>query len=198
MADRQGSTTKGILAVIGAGAAALGAFIVSRLSEELGKMSGEYLGISLFVPLLVVFGCCWLARKLLPENLKVLSIGIGIVSAQVVLHIFAGLYFGVLPRLLIDIAILTAGLTWLIMRPSIWPICALIAFEVYAVGSNLLVLAQVPNTAVVFKGVLSFMVIRLAAIFFLVLGYRALKPISSTAVSKSSIPSASEASGSAA
>lgn len=36
MADKQSATAKGLLAVIGAAAAAVGAFIVTHLSEEFG------------------------------------------------------------------------------------------------------------------------------------------------------------------
>jgi hypothetical protein len=174
MSDNLGSKAKGLLGVVAAGAAAVGAFILTHASEELGKMGGKYLGISLLFPLIVVFGCCWGARKILPAKTQDLSVAIGIVSGQVVLHLIGGLYFGVLQRVLLDIVILGAGVTWLIVRPSVWPIIGLTAFEIFALGSNILALTQVTDVAAAFKGLISFMLIRLAAIIFLVAGYKTL------------------------
>jgi hypothetical protein len=183
---------------VGAAAAAAGAFILAHASKEFGKMGGEYLGISLLFPLVVVFGSCWIARKVLPANLQNLSVGIGIVSGQVVLHVLGGLYFGVLQRVALDIVILTAGLTWLIVRPSVWPVIGLTAFETFALGSNILVLTQVTDTAAVFKGLISFMLIRLVAIIFLVGGYKTLKSRPVAVSAMSGVPVKAESSANAA
>jgi hypothetical protein len=155
---------------------------LAHASEEFGKQVGDYLGVSLFVPLIVVFFYCWIARKVLPANLQDLSIVIGIIAAQISLHVFGGLYFGALTRVLFDIVVLTIGLVWLIIRPSVWPIIGLTAFEIFALGSNLLTLTQVTNFAPAFKGLISFMLIRLAAISFLVTGYQSLKAKSARAI----------------
>src|ERR1700674_1819371 len=139
MSDEKPSNGKGWIGTLGVGAAAVGAFILAHASEELGKQGGEYLGISLFFPLIVVFLCCWVARKVLSSDLQDLSIAIGTLSAQVLLHVLGGLYFGVLTSVLLDIVLLSIGLAWLIIWPSVWPIIGLTGFEILALGTNLVV-----------------------------------------------------------
>jgi hypothetical protein len=185
MSDEKPSKGKGWIGTLGVGVAAVGAFILAHASEEFGKQGGEYLGISLFFPLVVVFLCCWVARKVLSPDLQDLSIAIGIVSAQVLLHVLGGLYFGVLTSVLLDIVVLSIGLAWLIIRPSVWPIIGLTGFEILALGTNLVVLTQVTDTVGAVKGLLSFMLIRLAAIIFLIVGYRSLKAKPTIAVAPS-------------
>ncbi len=170
----QSSKLKGLLGTIVAGAAAVGAFVLVHLSEHLGQMGGEWLGSALFFPLVLVFLCCWIAGKLLGPEFGDLKIAIGITSAQALLHLFGGLYFGgaVLLSVMPDIIILGAGTAWLIARPGVWPIVALLAFEGFAIAMNLLTLMQGGFEMVIVKGLIGTILIRLAAILFL---YSALK-----------------------
>jgi hypothetical protein len=173
--SEQSSKAKGIIATVLAGAAAVGAFLLSHLSEHLGQMGGEWLGSALFIPLVLLFLCCWIAGKLLGPEYADLKIAIGITSAQAILLMFAVAYFGtpVLLPLLPDILILVACTAWLIARPGLWPIGVLLAFEVFALGMNALTLVQGGFDVVVVKGLISTILIRLGAIIFLYSAFKA-------------------------
>lgn len=171
----QSSKIKGLLGTILTGAAAVGGFILVQASEQLGQAGGAWLGSALFFPLVLVFGCCWIAHKVLGPELDDLKIAIGITSAQAIIHLLGGLYFGgeALVSVLPDVIILGAGTAWLIARPGVWPIMLLLAFEGFAVAMNLLVLLQSGFDAMVVKGLISTVLIRLAAILFLWSGLKA-------------------------
>ncbi len=174
MNTEQSSKFKGLLGTVIAGAAAVGGFVLVHLSEHLGQMGGEWLGGALFFPLVLVFLCCWIAGKLLGPELGDLKIAIGITSAQALLHLFGGLYFGgaVLLSVMPDIVILGAGTAWLIARPGVWPIVALLAFEGFAVLMNLYTLIGGGFEMMIVKGLIGTVLIRLAAIVFLYSGLK--------------------------
>jgi hypothetical protein len=174
MNSEQSAKIKGLFGTIVAGAAAVGAFLLAHLSEHAGQMGGEWLGGSLFFPLLLVFLSCWIAGKLLRPELNDLKIAIGITSAQAVLHLLGGLYLGgaALMSVLPDIVILGAGTAWLIARPGFWPIVLLLAFEGFAILMNLLLLVQSGFETVIVKGLISTILIRVAAILFLYSGLK--------------------------
>jgi hypothetical protein len=170
----QPSKAKGILGTVLAGAAAVFAFIVTHASEHLGQMSGEWLGSALFIPLVLVFLCCWGAGKLLGPAYDDLKLAIGVTSAQTILHLFAALYLGggYFMALLPDILILGGGTAWLVLRPGIWPIVLLLAFESFALLMNALTLFQGGFEIAMVKGLISTVLVRAAAIMFLVAAFK--------------------------
>jgi hypothetical protein len=174
MDTEQSSKFKGLLGTVIAGAVAAGGFVLVQLSEHLGQMGGEWLGGALFFPLVLVFLCCWIAGKLLKPELADLRIAVGITSAQAIIHLLGGLYLGggALMSVLPDIVILGAGTAWLVARPGFWPIVLLLAFEGFAIVMNVIVLIESGFEMVIVKGLISTILIRLAAILFL---YAALK-----------------------
>lgn len=174
MDTEQSSKFKGLVGMVIAGAAAAGGFVLVHLSEHLGQMGGEWLGGALFFPLVLVVLCCWIAGKLLKPELADLKIAVGITSAQAIIHLLGGLYLGggALMSVMPDIVILGAGTAWLIVRPGFWPIVLLLAFEGFAILMNLIVLIEGGFEMAIVKGLISTILIRLAAILFL---YSALK-----------------------
>src|SRR5262245_56256165 len=94
MTTEQPSKAKGFLGTIIAGAAAVGAFVLAHSAEQLGHMGGEWLGAMLFFPLVLIFLCCWAAKRLLPPALEDVRIAIGIVGAQALWFLVVGLYLG--------------------------------------------------------------------------------------------------------
>jgi hypothetical protein len=189
MSMEQSSKIKGFFGTILAGAAAVGGFILVQASEQVGQAVGAWLSSSLFIPLILVFLCCWIASRVLGPELDDLKIAIGITSAQAILHLLGGLYFGgeALISLMPDILILGLGTAWLIARPGFWPIVVLLAFEGFAIAMNLLTLIQTGFETMVVKALLSTILIRLAAILFLASGLRA-RRAKAPAVDKDSVP----------
>jgi hypothetical protein len=171
------SKAKGFLGTIVAGAAAVGAFILAQASEQLGQMGGEWLGASIFIPLVLVVLCCWIASKLIPQMPSSLRIGAGITSAQAIYHLLGGLLLGggALLGVLPDVVILGAGTAWLIVRPGFWPIAVLIGFEAFAIAMNILTAFQYGFELSVLKGMISMLLIRIAAIIFLYNGWKAIR-----------------------
>jgi hypothetical protein len=174
MSTEQASKFKGLLGTVAAGAAAVGAFLIAHLSEHLGQMGGEWLSSALFFPLVLVFVCCWIARKALGAEYDDLKIAIGITSAQAIIHLLGGLYFGggVLLSVLPDIVILGGATAWLVARPGVWPIAVLLAFEGFAILMNLLALVGGGFDMAIVKGLISTILIRVAAILFLYSGLK--------------------------
>ena len=99
-------------------------------------MGGAWLGSALFFPLILVFLCCWIASKVLGPEYEHMKVAIGIVSAQAIMHVLGGLYFGpeVLLSVLPDVVVLGGGVAWLIARPGVWPVALLLAFEAFAMA----------------------------------------------------------------
>jgi hypothetical protein len=163
------SKAKSLLGTILAGAIAVGAFVLTHTTEHLSQMGGEWLGTAMFIPLVLVFLCCWIAGKLIPQTPDAQRIAIGITSAQAILHLFAAFYFGggAFIALLPDILILTGGTAWLVLRPGVWPIVLLLAFEAFALLMNVVALVQGGFEVMVVKGLISTILIRVAAIIFL-------------------------------
>ncbi len=171
MTNEQPSKAKGILATVVAGAVAVGAFILVQAAEQLGQMGGAWLSGGLFFPLVLIFLCCWIAKRLLPPALEDVRIAIGIVAGQASWFLIAALLAGgeVLAQVLPDVVILTAGLAWLITRPGVWPIIFLMAFEGLVLLLNLFMLTQV-GVEEGLKGIISAVLIRVAALIFLYSG----------------------------
>jgi hypothetical protein len=181
MSTEQTSKTKGILTTVATGAAAVGAFILVQLSEQLGQMGGAWLGPALLLPLVIIGACCWIASKALGPDHDHLKIAIGITSAQIIMLIIAGVVAGVLGILLPSILILGLGTAWLVARPGTWPIVVLLGFEVLTFVLAFGQLAQYGFPAEALKGAISAMLVQVAAVIFLYVGLRAVRD-KSTAV----------------
>jgi len=177
MSTEQTSKIKSFLGTVAAGAAAVVGFILVQASEQLGQMGGAWLGPALFFPLILVFLCCWIASKVLGPEYEHLKVAIGIVSAQAIMHVLGGLYFGpeVFLSVLPDVVILGGGVAWLIARPGVWPVLLLLAFQAFAMLSTLVGIAQIGFEAEILKGGISSMLIRAAAIIFLFGAWRHLR-----------------------
>jgi hypothetical protein len=187
--SRQPSKAKGILGTVLAGVAAVFAFIVAHASEHLGQMGGEWLGPAMFIPLVLVFLCCWIAAKLIPQTPDSLRIAIGITGAQAIYHLLGGLLGGGQAILAVapDVLILGGGTAWLLARPGFWPIVLLIGFEAIALAMNVFMVFEVGFEVLLVKGLISMVLIRMAAIILLYYGWKAIQP-STTAVAKDGAP----------
>jgi hypothetical protein len=189
MSTEQTSKIKSFLGTVAAGAAAVVGFILVQASEQLGQMGGAWLGPALFFPLIVVFLCCWIASKVLGPEYEHMKVAIGIVSAQAIMHVLGGLYFGpdVLLSVMPDVVILGGGVAWLIARPGVWPVALLLAFEAFAMVSTIVGIAQIGFEAEILKGGISSLLIRAAAIAFLYGAWRHLRAKPATAPETASV-----------
>ena len=174
----QSSKVKGILGTLLAGALAAGAFVLTHATKHLSQMGGEWLGPAMFIPLVLVFLCCWIAGKLIPQTPDALRIAIGITSAQAIYHLLGGLLGGGAAMVAVapDVLILGAGTAWLIARPGFWPITLLIGFEAIALAMNVFMVFDVGFEVLLVKGLISMVLIRVAAIVMLYYGWKAIQP----------------------
>jgi hypothetical protein len=184
----QSSKAKGLLGTVLAGAIAVGAFILTHTTEHLSQMGGEWLGTAMFIPLVLVFLCCWIAGKLIPQTPDALRIAIGITSAQAIYHLLGGLLGGGAAMVAVapDVLILGGGTAWLIARPGFWPIALLIGFEAIALAMNVFMVFEVGFEVLLVKGLISMLLIRVAAIIMLYYGWKAIRP-SAPAVAKDGV-----------
>ncbi len=86
-----------------------------------------------------------------------------------------------------DVLILGGGTAWLVKRPGFWPIALLIGFEAIALAMNIIMAFEVGFEVLVVKGLISMVLIRVAAIVMLYYGWKAIRPsTTSVAVVKDS------------
>jgi hypothetical protein len=177
MSTEQTSKIKSFLGTVAAGAAAVVGFILVQASEQLGQMGGAWLGSALFLPIVIIALCCWIATKVLGPEYDHLKIAIGITSAQTIMLVLAGLLAGggALAILLPAILVLGLGTAWLVARPGMWPVVLLLGFEVLTLGLSFVELAQYEFSAGAMKGAISGVLLKVAAIIFLYGGLRAVR-----------------------
>jgi hypothetical protein len=140
----------------------------------------KYFGISFFIPAIIIFfSWLWLNKKIKNSKLTSIIPALAIQSGQVlcisitlILSVAMHEYFAI--AVLFDILILIIGLMWLIMRPGIKPIILLSIYQILSslVSITNLIYQEINSPS--FKASIIQLIIKIAAVFFMVIGYKKL------------------------
>jgi hypothetical protein len=177
MAEEKSSNKTGVFGTLLAGAGAVLAFILAQASEEGGKMFGEWLGMKLLLPLVVIAGCCWLMTKLLRPEYKFLNLALGVPAGHFVILLAALMLMGraAFSTVGFDLAVLAGGIGWFFARPGVWQLLLLIAYEILGLAMLFYALAIAGFDPDALQNVVSWILIRAFSLVFLYDGYRTLK-----------------------
>jgi hypothetical protein len=177
MPEKNASAKKGLLATIGAGAVAVLAFIASHAAGALSGEFGKWLGLSMLLPLVILFASCWVMGKLLSEDIRFLNFAAGIPAGQAIIFLIPVFIFGpaAITAVAIDFIAILIGLVWLFARPSTGPLIWLLAYEALGLVMNAYGLLSSDAGQSFYKGVIVSIFIRIFVLFVLYDGYKKMK-----------------------
>jgi hypothetical protein len=135
-----------------------------------GGALGVYAGINLLIPLAAAFMCGWIAYKLAKEEAKPMVPAIAIQGGQGLWMLFGFVMLHLVNLNALDLVILAAGLTWLLVRPGVGPVIFLTAYQSIAFVVNLLTFLTATVGSTTHKALLVHLVFRVAAVLSMVVG----------------------------
>jgi|GEM_PF-5662500 len=172
-----GGVISAVFAAIGVGVAFIGAHVIPEIVSHLSSAFGEWLGLSLFLPIVILFLTCWAASKLLSPDLKFLNLALGVPAGQAAILILSVMILGsrAIAAVWFDVAVILAALIWFASRPSAGPIMMLLVYEIGVLAINFYVLIQGGFDETLVKGLISSIVVRIFAILVLLPAYKEMK-----------------------
>jgi hypothetical protein len=132
-----------------------------------GLAIGLYSGINLLLPLAITAGLWWLGKKKLPPEKLPFLPAIAVQAGHLIWLTFGLLYMRSLGLNMIDIVVLVAGLTWLVLRPGLGPVILLTVFQVLALAVNGYTFAEATVGSGQHKALLVHIIWRVMAVFFM-------------------------------
>jgi hypothetical protein len=166
MGETTTQNNKGCLGVIAAGGLALLVFVASKGVQK----TAEYGGINNVIPLIGSLLIGWVAYKKLRQALQPMVPAIAVLGGQLAWYCLGALYLGNWLVVIPDIAILSAGIYWLIARPGVGPIILLIGYQALGLIANLMMLASSDIESDAPKALVTHVLLRLLAIVLLLAG----------------------------
>jgi hypothetical protein len=142
-----------------------------------GAALGTYAGIHLLIPLAAAGAAMWIMRKLFSARPTHVLAAASVQAGHVAWFGFAAMVGGreILHVVWLDIALMTAGVAWLVVRPGIWPIALLGAWQIFGIALNVAAWAEAPIGTGAHKALVVHLVLRLVASGLMVSGYLALR-----------------------
>ncbi len=160
-------------AAVAAAFAGAALYAVSGVSASFVTM----LGVSYLIALAVLSASCWAMRRLLKPEDRFLALAAGIPAGQAMLLLFSIAAFGrdAAPQVGFDIAVLAAGLAWLMLRPGAAPLALLLAYEAFALLVKAHALYSESFLQNFYRGVFAAILVQIAALFALFDGLQRVK-----------------------
>jgi hypothetical protein len=137
-----------------------------------GGVIGLYSGINLLLPLGITAGLWWLGKKKLPPEKLPFLPALAVQAGHLIWLTFGLLYMRSLGLNMIDIIVLVAGLTWLVLRPGLGPVILLTVFQVLSLAVNGYSFAEATVGSNPHKALLVHIIWRVMGVFFMWQAYR--------------------------
>jgi hypothetical protein len=143
------------------------------LAGLVGGVIGYYCGIVLLIPFVVAFIFLLLARRFSSDSVVPFNMALAVVFGHLVWMFVGGLSAksGFAP-IILDMAIMVAGLVWLALRPGLGPVILLGVYEGIALTVNMFAIRHFEFGSPGHKALTAHVALRLYAIAALVSGYR--------------------------
>ena len=145
----------------------LGQKVLGIFAWIFGGAVGIYAGINLLIPLFFTICASWLAKRLLPEQKKLVIHAFAVQCGHGLWMSFGLLLIGTLDKNALDILLLVGGLTWLIAKPSRGPLYLLGAYQLLAVIYNGYLFYGAEVGSLPHKALLVHIIWRSLALFFI-------------------------------
>ena len=120
-------------------------WIARFVAVVIGYAVWAYFGASFILPLLVAAAAIWyVGKKVAPPSNPMYLAAIAIQGAHLAWISLGTAILGAWAANFLDIVILLIGLAWLWLRPSLWPVVLLSAFQLFALVVNLSAMIDYP------------------------------------------------------
>ncbi|MDB6061470.1 MAG: hypothetical protein JWM78_1573 [Verrucomicrobiaceae bacterium] len=141
-----------------------------------GAAAGIYSGINLIIPLLFSALAAWLAKRFLPEQKKIIAPAFSVQCGYVLWLSLAFFTTGLFnnPNTA-DVAILIAGLAWLLIKPSFGPLYLLSAYQLLGLCFNSYLFYGAALGSPTHRALLVHVIWRVLALFYMSKVFRELR-----------------------
>ncbi len=137
------------------------------VASVVGGAVGIYSGINLVIPLAFSGAVWYLGSKLLrPRDIAYLP-AISIQAGHMLWLALGMVILGSMGANVIDLVVLGAGVAWLWIRPSLWPVVFLSIFQAIALAVNVAAIASEPVASTMHKALVVHIALRVAALFYM-------------------------------
>jgi hypothetical protein len=119
--------------------------------------------------------CGWIAYKLAKDEVKPMVPAIAVQGGQGLWMLLGFIMLHLVDLNALDLVILPAGLTWLLVRPGIGPVIFLTAYQSMAFVLNLLKFLTASVGSTTHKALLVHLVFRVAAVLLMVVGLKQIR-----------------------
>lgn len=137
------------------------------VASVVGGAFGIYSGFNLVIPLAFSGAVWYLGSK--PLRLRdVEYLPAVAIQAGHLLWLALGMaILGSMGANVIDLVVLSTGVAWLWIRPSLWPVVFLSVFQAIALAVNVAAIAVEPVASAMHKGLVVHIAFRVAALFYM-------------------------------
>jgi len=142
------------------------------VATVVGVAAGVYSGIHLLIPLVLTALVWWGARKLLPDRPSDFVIAAAVQAGHLLWIAIGLVVIGALTVDLVDIAILLAGVVWLLAKPGLAAVIVLTVYHAAALLINLAAFLAIPIGENLHRALLIHIVWRVLALVFMWRGHR--------------------------
>lgn len=148
---------------------------VTNIAASIGGiLLGRYVGVNFLIPSAALAFLWWLFNRTVPGPAHAFVPAAAIQGGHAVWIVVGLLAVGGTYDFL-DVLLISGGLVWLIASPGIGPVIFLVAYQVAVLFYNLHLLADADVGSFVHRALVMHMALRVAAITYLVIGYRTLR-----------------------
>jgi hypothetical protein len=137
------------------------------VAAVVGIAAGVYSGIHLLIPLALTALVWWTVRKLLPDRQPDFALAAAVQAGHSLWITIGLVVIGALTVDLVDIAILLAGVAWLLARPGLAAVVALTVYQVAALLINVAAFLAMPIGENLHRALLIHIIWRALALIFM-------------------------------
>lgn len=137
------------------------------VAAVVGIAAGVYSGIHLLLPLALTALAWWTVRKLLPYRQPDFALAAAVQAGHMLWITIGLVVIGALTVDLVDIAILLAGVVWLLARPGLAAVVVLTIYQVAALLINVAAFLAMPIGENLHRALLIHIIWRALALIFM-------------------------------
>jgi hypothetical protein len=142
------------------------------VATVVGVAAGVYSGIHLLIPLVLTALVWWGVRRLVPDRPSDFVIAAAVQTGHLLWIAIGLVVIGALTVDLVDIAILLAGVVWLLAKPGLAAVIVLTVYHAAALLINLAAFLAIPIGENLHRALLIHIVWRVLALVFMWRGHR--------------------------
>jgi len=128
---------------------------------------GRYSGANLLFPLAATALVWWGGKKLLNDAKLIFLPALSVQAGHLIWLIFGLIYIGKLDANIIDVFVLVAGLTWLVLKPGLGPVLLLGIFQTFSLVINFVLFLDAAVGTIAHQALLIHIIWRILALYLI-------------------------------